>query len=261
MSLQIPTPNSVRYEQLSENQTRVLIEPCYPGYGITLGNALRRVLLSSLPGAAVSAIKVDGIQHEYDVLENVKEDVIEIMMNLKKLRMKVHSDEPVMLELTAKGEKPVTAADIKKNSDVEIANKDLVIATLTDKKAELTMHITVRKGIGYEPVEERVVDKKDIGTMQIDSIFSPVVNVGMAVEHVRVGQRTDYEKVVLDITTDGSMTAQEALSEGLRMLQEQFGAIRPESGELEVKETKEKKKRAKAVAAEETAEKAEKAAE
>ncbi|MBI4090918.1 MAG: DNA-directed RNA polymerase subunit alpha [Candidatus Komeilibacteria bacterium] len=247
--MHIPTPTTVRYTPNGDNKTQVTIEPCYPGYGITIGNALRRVLLSSLPGAAVSAVKINGIQHEYDTVAHMQEDVVEIMMNLKKLRMTVHGDEPLVLELNAKGEKEVTAGDIKKNSQVEIANTDLVIATLTDKKAELSMEITVKKGVGYEPVEERVVDKKDIGTLQIDSIFSPVVNVGFNVEHVRVGQRTDYEKIVLDVTTDGSMSAEQAVTAAVGIIQEQFTAIA--STEPEVKE---KKKRRSSKASAEAAE-------
>lgn len=246
--MHISTPTSVKYTPVGDNKTQVTIEPCYPGYGITIGNALRRVLLSSLPGAAVSSVKINGIQHEYDSLEHVKEDVVEIMMNLKKLRLTIHSDEPVVLQLNVKGEKEATAGDIKKDSQVEIASKDLVIATLTDKKAELSMEITVKKGIGYEPVEERIVDKKDIGALQIDSMFSPVVNVGFNVEHVRVGQRTDYEKIVLDVTTDGSMPAEQAVATAVGIIQEQFSAIA--STEPEIKEKK--KKRSAKVSAEAT---------
>ncbi len=251
MSSAIPTPTTVKYTAGKNNQTDVVIEPCYPGYGTTVGNALRRVLLSSLPGAAVCAIKVNGVQHEYDTLEHVKEDIVQVMMNLKKLRVICHSDEPVTLELHAKGEKEVTAADIKKNADVEVVNTDLVIATLTDKKAELSMEIMVKKGIGYEPVEERVVDKKDIGLMQIDSIFSPIANVGFSIEHTRVGQRTDYEKVVLSVTTDGTMSAEDAVQKCVAILQEQFAAI---AGAEPVKESKKKAKAEKAEKAEKTAE-------
>ena len=227
MATHISTPEHVTYSPLKKtHQTEVTIAPCFPGYGTTIGNALRRVLLSSLPGSAVSAVKIQGIQHEYDTLEHVKEDVVEIIMNLKKLRVKSHSAEPVTLTLSAKGEKEVTAADIKKDSSVDVVSKDLVIATLTDKKAEFTMEITVKQGIGYEPVEERVVDKKDIGTIQIDSIFSPVLNVGFKVEHVRVGQRTDFEKIVLMLTTDGTVEPEAAISTSVEILQEQFNAIR-----------------------------------
>lgn len=253
MLMLIPTPSSITYTDKKNNVTEVTIEPCYPGYGITLGNALRRVLLSSLPGSAVVSIKIQGIQHEYDTLDSVKEDVVEMMMTLKKLRVICHSDEPVTLELQAKGEKQVTAADIKKNSDVEVINKDLVIATLTDKKAELSMEITVKKGIGYEPVEERTVDKKDIGTMQIDSLYSPVINVGFNVEHTRVGQRTDYEKIILDLTTDGTIKAQEAVTAAIGILQEQFAAIAAATPT----ETKATRKKAKAAETETTEEEVE----
>src|SRR3989338_6789186 len=186
MILHIPAPTTIAIKEGKDFRSEVSIEPCYPGYGITLGNALRRVLLSSLPGAAVSAIKVQGIQHEYDTIEHV--------------------------------------------------NEDMVIATLTDKKAELIMEIMVKRGIGYEPVEERVVDKKDIGLMQIDSIFSPIQNTGLNIGHVRVGQRTDYEKVILTITTDGTMSAKEAIASAVTILQEQFAAV------LEAEDAKRSKK-------------------
>ncbi|OGY89872.1 MAG: DNA-directed RNA polymerase subunit alpha [Candidatus Komeilibacteria bacterium RIFCSPHIGHO2_01_FULL_52_14] len=254
----ISVPSNITYREIKANLTEVTIEPCYPGYGTTIGNGLRRVLLSSLAGSAVSAVKIEGIQHEYDTIENMKEDIVEIMMNLKKLRVVSHSDEPVVLELHAKGEKEVTAGDIKKNSDVDVVNKDLVIATLTDKKAELNMEITVKKGIGYEPIEERTVDKKEIGLMQIDSIFSPIQNVGFNIESVRVGQRTDYEKIVLTITTDGSMTAEAAVAAAVVILQDQFAAIT--TAEVNKESAKESKKKAKAAAAE-AAEKAEEASE
>ena len=242
----IPVSSAIKYREVKTNMTEVTIEPCYPGYGVTIGNALRRVLLSSLPGVAVSAVKIQGIQHEYDTVENVKEDVVEIMMNLKKLRVVLHSDEPVVLELHAKGEKKVTAADIKKNAQVDVMSKDLVLATLTDKKAELNMEITIKKGIGYEPIEERTIDKKEIGLMQIDSIFSPIQNVGFNVANVRVGQRTDYEKIVLTITTDGSMTAEEAIKAAVGILQDQFNAII--GAEVSKESAKETKKKAKAAA-------------
>lgn len=237
--MNIPAPHSISFTDKKNNTTEVAIEPCYPGYGVTLGNALRRVLLSSLPGAAVIAIKIEGIQHEYDTVPHVKEDIVEIMMNLKKLRLACHSEEPVTLELSAKGEKVVTAADIKKNADVEISNKDLTIATLTDKKGTLNMEITVKKGIGYEPVEERMIEKKEIGTIQIDAIYSPIQNVGFRTENVRVGQRTDYEKIVLTVTTDGSLPARDAVKQAIELLQQQFNAIsEANTPEKEEKKTK-----------------------
>lgn len=225
MGMHIPTPTNITYNEKKNNLTEVVIEPCYPGYGTTIGNALRRVLLSSLPGSAVTAIKIDGIQHEYDAIDHVKEDIVEIMMNLKKLRLVSHSEEPLKLELSVKGEKIVTAADIKKDSQVEIVNTDLVIANITDKKGEFKAEITVEPGVGYNPVEDRAIDKQDIGTIQIDSIFSPVVNVGFNIELTRVGQRTDYEKIILDVVTDGTIKAKEAIDAAIVLLQEQFAAL------------------------------------
>jgi len=241
MSHSIPAPEHIRYKELKDNQTEVLIEPCYPGYGMTIGNALRRVLLSSLPGSAVCAVKIQGVQHEYDTIEYMKEDFIEMMMHLKNLHVALHSDEPVILTLSAKGEKVVTAGDIKKDSQVDIINKDLVIANLTDKKADLQLEITVKNGIGYEPVEERAVDKKDIGTIQIDSRYSPIVNVGFKVDAVRVGQRTDYEKITLMVTTDGSLTAEDAVNTSIMILQQQFASLITTGDDKPEKKTTKKK--------------------
>jgi DNA-directed RNA polymerase subunit alpha len=253
--MQISTPTTIQFTDKKNNLTEVVIEPCYPGYGITIGNALRRVLLSSLPGSAVSAVKIDGVQHEYDTLDHVKEDAVEILMNLKKLRIVSYSEEPVTLILSAKGEKEVKAAEIKKNSDVDVINKDLIIATLTDKKANLNMEITVKQGMGYEPVEDRVVEKKEIGVIQIDALYSPIVNVGFNIEHVRVGQRTDYEKVILMLTTDGSTKPDEAIAASINILQNQFTAISDASGQTK------KQKKAKPAATAKAAEEEEKAEE
>ena len=208
-----------------EHSATLVVEPCYYGYGTTLGNALRRVLLSSLPGAAVTAVKIDGASHEFAGLENVKEDILEVILNLKELRMKVHSDEPVRLSLNTKGEKKVTAADIDANADVEIANPDLVIATLTDKKAELNMEIIVEKGRGYVPVEEREDEKPELGTIAVDAVFSPVREVGYKVENARVGDVTNYDKLVMDIETDGTITPKEAVDQSVKVLLDYFSLL------------------------------------
>ncbi|MBU1028876.1 DNA-directed RNA polymerase subunit alpha, partial [Patescibacteria group bacterium] len=196
----------------------LVVEPCYYGYGTTLGNALRRVLLSSLPGAAVTAVKIDGASHEFSALKGVKEDVLEIILNLKELRLKIHSKEPVRLSLSAKGDKKVTGADIDPNSDVEIANPELLIATLTDKKSEFNMEIIVEPGRGYVPVEERDNEKPELGTIAVDAVFSPVREVGYRVENARVGDVTNYDKLVMDIETDGTITPKEAVSQAVNIL-------------------------------------------
>lgn len=238
-----PTNITVTEDRDNKNRATVIIEPCYPGYGITIGNALRRALLSSLPGAAVIAFKVKGVQHEFSTLAGVKEDIVELMMNLKQLRLKVASEEPVELLLSAKGEKPVTAGDIKKNADVEIINPDLVICNLTEKSAVLEMKIWVARGIGYVPTEEQKEVEPEVGVIQIDALYSPVERVGFKKENVRVGERTDYDKLMLDIETDGSLTPKEAVEQAAAILVEQF-TFMASGEEIEsietVKENKEK---------------------
>ncbi len=222
MSL-ITLPEKIEIKDQGDNRYQAIIGPCYPGFGVTLGNSLRRVLLSSLPGAAVTAFKIEGAQHEFDSVDHVKEDLVEIMLNLKKLRLKLFGDEPVVLNIEAKGEKVVTAADIKKNSAVEIMNKDLVIANLTDKNAKFNVEITVDRGIGYVTVEQRGDKAKlPIGTVAIDSSFSPVLNVGFDIVNVRVGEMTNYEQLTMDILTDGTVDGTQAIVQGAGILAEHF---------------------------------------
>lgn len=221
----IPLPNKLEIKEAKNNKAEVVIEPCYPGYGVTLGNALRRTLLSSIEGAAVTSFKLKGVMHEFSTLPNVKEDAVEIILNLKRIRLKVHSDGPVKLNLKVKGEKTVTAGDIEKNSDVEVINKNQVIATLTDKSAELDMELFAQKGMGYVTVEDRAKEKAELGVIVIDTLYSPVANVGFEVDNVRVGDRTDYDKITLKIETDGSLTPQEALEKAASILVEHYNMI------------------------------------
>ncbi|PIW37459.1 MAG: DNA-directed RNA polymerase subunit alpha, partial [Candidatus Kerfeldbacteria bacterium CG15_BIG_FIL_POST_REV_8_21_14_020_45_12] len=199
--MDIILPNKIEAIDQEHNRATIAISPCYPGYGTTLGNALRRVLLSSLAGGAVTAMKIKGVDHEFSTLPNVKEDVVEIILNMKSLRFRVHSDEPVEIELTAKGEMLATGKDFAKNSEVEVMNPDQVIATLTDKDAEFTVKAIVRKGRGYVPVEDRDDEELDVGYIAIDSVYTPVRNVNYRTEHVRVGQMTNYDRLLLDIVT------------------------------------------------------------
>lgn len=208
-----------------EHSATLTVEPCYYGYGTTLGNALRRVLLSSLPGAAVTAVKIEGASHEFAGIDGVKEDVLEIILNLKELRMKVHANEPVRLNLSAKGAKKVTAADIQADAEVEIANPDLLIATLTDKQTELNMEIIVERGRGYVPVEEREEEKPELGVIAVDAVFSPVREVGYRVENARVGDVTNYDKLVMDIETDGTITPKEAVDQSVKILLDYFSLL------------------------------------
>lgn len=193
------------------------IEPLHHGYGTTVGNSLRRVLLSSLPGAAVTAMKIKGVQHEFSAVTGVKEDVLEIMLNLKQMRMKVHSEEPVTLKLTANKAGELTASAIAPNADVEIQNGDLVLCTLTDDIA-FEMDITVSRGRGYLPTEEREHATTEIGVIAIDAMFSPVRQVGIRVENTRVGEITNYDKLMLNILTDGTVSPQEAVEHATKIL-------------------------------------------
>lgn len=219
-------PSSITYEQGQRpNEGVLVIEPCFHGYGTTLGNALRRVLLSSLPGAAVTAVKIKGVNHEFQAIENVKEDALEIILNLKLLRVRLFSDEPIVLKLSVTGEKAVTAADIEPNADVEIVNPELHLATLTDTKAKMEMEITVRKGRGYSSTEERAGQTSDLGTIAIDALFSPVRNVGYRVEDTRVGEITNYDKLTMTIETDGTIDPQDAVQQSAQLLIEHFSLL------------------------------------
>lgn len=224
-------PSSFKVEETGKpNEARIIIEPCFHGYGTTLGNAFRRVLLSSLPGAAVTAVKIRSGSHEFSTIEHVQEDMVEIILNLKQLRLRVFSPETVKLTLEAKGEGEVTAAQIVVTSDVEIINPDLHLATLTHKQAKLEMEIFVEQGRGYVPVEEKDRKKLDFGTIAIDSIFTPVLNVGYKVDLVRVGEITNFEKVILTIETDGTMTPVKAIIQATEILLDHFNLILKEFG-------------------------------
>ena len=219
-------PSSIRFEAGERPfEGTLIVEPCFHGYGTTLGNALRRVLLSSLTGAAVTAVKIKGVSHDFQPIENVKEDALKIILNLKMLRLKVFSDQPVKLTLKASGEKTVTASDIEANAEVEVMNPDLEIATLTDKKATLEMELTVGRGRGYLPTEERINEHHDIGTIAIDALFSPVRNVGYRVENTRVGEITNYDKLIMTIETDGTITAEQAVRESAKVLIDHFSLL------------------------------------
>ncbi len=215
----------------NENRATLVISPCFQGYGTTLGNALRRVLLSSLPGAAVTAAKIKGVEHEFAAIPGVKEDGLEVILNLKQLRLRKFTDEPVRLTIKKKGEGEVTAADIETTSDVEIANKDLHIATITDKKAEFEMEIIVGNGRGYGTVEEREGEEKEIGLIGIDAVYTPVREVGYSVENIRVGDVTNFDKLVMEIETDGTITPEESVDQSVKILLDHFSLIQTR-GEL-----------------------------
>jgi DNA-directed RNA polymerase subunit alpha len=196
------------------------IEPLEAGYGMTLGNALRRVLLSSLPGAAVTSIRIEGVQHEFQDIPHVMEDVTDIVLNIKKLRLRSFSDHAVSMRLEVSGERIVTAADILAPSTVEIVNPDLYIATLDNENAHLEMELVVESGKGYVPADSK--EDQPIGVIPVDAIYTPVQKVNYNVEHTRVGQMTNYDKIVLDIWTDGTIPPDEALRQSADILVRHF---------------------------------------
>lgn len=222
----IPLPLKPRLTSHQGNQGVFEIDALSPGYGQTLGNGLRRVLLSSLPGAAITSIKIAGVDHEFSTIPNVYENVVDILLNLKQVRVALHTDEPQLITLSAKGERQVTAAFIKAPSQVTVVNPDCHIATLTDKKAEIDIEMTVERGMGYVPVSDRhEKGKVPIGTIALDAIFAPVRKVNYSVEDMRVGDRTDYNKLRIEIETDGTITPADALKEAAKILAAQFEAL------------------------------------
>lgn len=220
-------PSKIRFEHGERPHEGVLtVEPCAQGYGTTLGNALRRVLLSSLPGAAVTAVKIRGVEHEFSTMTHVKEDVLEIILNLKALRMKLFSEEPVKLSLMVKGQKDVTAADFTKDAQVEIVNPELHVASLTDASASMEMEVWVAPGRGYQTTEERLKEKMELGVIAIDALFSPVLNVSYKVEATRVGEKTDFDKLILRVETDGTVDALDATKQALAILQDYLNVLK-----------------------------------
>jgi DNA-directed RNA polymerase subunit alpha len=218
----ISLPTNFTVEADGDAKATFSIEPCFPGYGSTLGNSLRRVLLSSVPGAAVTAVKIKNASHEFTTIPGVAEDVVEIILNLKALRLKVHSDEPVKVTLVSDGEGKVTAANIEKNADVEVVNPQHYICKVTDPKVTVEMELTVEKGRGYTPVEMRDKENPEIGTMLVDAIFSPVRNVGFDVESMRVGQMTNYDRLRITVETDKTITPVDAMRYATEVLSEHF---------------------------------------
>ena len=228
---------------IEKKGNRVLfeIEALYPGYGVTIGNVLRRVLLSSLPGAAVTQMKIKGVHHEFSTIPGVLEDVVNIMLNLKQLRFQIFTDEPQKATLKIKGEKTVKGSDFKFSSQVKLINKDCHVATLTDKKAELEMEIQIEKGLEYEPAERRKKEKLEIGTISIDAIYTPIRRVSYQTENMRVGERTDFDRLKLEIETDGTITPEEAFYQASGILIKHFSLF-SENIKKEIPSPPEKKK-------------------
>ena len=201
------------------------IDNLYPGYGHTLGNSLRRIILSSLPGAAITQVKIDGANHEFSVLDGVKEDVLTILLNLKRIRLSLHGDEPVTITLKKSGVGTVTAADLIVPTQVEILNPEQPIAEITAKGTSLEMEILVEKGLGYVPREIHQKDKVDVGTIALDAVFTPIRRANYEVENMRVGDRTDYNRLRVSIETDGTFTPREALEKAIEIMVHQLSAV------------------------------------
>ncbi len=208
----------VEYAELSDTYGKFIVEPLDRGFGVTLGNALRRVLLSSISGAAVTSVKIEGVLHEFSTIPGVVEDVTQIILNLKELTLRLHTDKPKLLRLDVKGKKDVSAADIQEDAEVDILNPTLHIATLDKKDAKLAMELVVERGKGYVPAEKHRKSEHVIGVIPIDSIFSPIQKVNYAVEDTRAGHATDLDRLVFEVWTDGSIRPDEAIQEGARVL-------------------------------------------
>lgn len=224
MSNIIHTPSVVSVDEHSDTSATFGVEPLHSGYGMTLGNSIRRVLLSSISGAAVTGFKVQGASHEFTTVPGVKEDVVDIMLNLKGLRFRVFADEPQTLRISKKGKGVVTAADIAANSNVEIVNPDHVIATIDDDKADFVMDLIVEVGRGYRTIEETAT-KRSTDYIALDAIFSPVHRVRYKVENTRVGQMTNLDKLIITVDTDGSISPRDAFEEASAILVNQYTAL------------------------------------
>lgn len=224
MSKTIHTPQLANIDEHSSVSATFIIEPLHTGYGMTLGNSLRRVLLGSISGAAITAFKVEGATHEFTTLKGVKEDVVDIMLNLKGLRFKIYGEEAQTLRITKKGKGAVTGADVETNADVEVVNKNHVICNIDDDKASVVMDIVVEVGRGYRSIEESTVAKNS-DMIAVDALFSPVMRVRYKVEDTRVGQITNLDKLSLTIDTDGSITPKDAFEEAAAILINQYTAL------------------------------------
>ena len=224
MSSTIHTPSLVKVDDHSATSATFAVEPLHNGYGMTLGNSLRRVLLSSIAGAAVTSFKIEGITHEFTSVPGVKEDIVDIMLNLKSIRFRVYGSDTQNLRIIKSGKGVVTAKDIQTNADVEIVNPDQVIATIDDAKGKLTVDLVVEVGRGYRTIEEGAA-KKPSDMIAVDAIFSPVLRVRYKVENTRVGQATDLDRLLLTVDTDGSISPQDAFEEASAILLNQYTAL------------------------------------
>ena len=225
MSKLIHNPALAEVQDQSETAATFVIKPIEPGYGNTLGNSLRRVLLSSIRGAAVVAFKIEGVNHEFTTVSGVKEDVVDIMLNLKNIRFKAHTDQPVELRLEKTGAGVVTAADISASADVEVVNPDQIIATIDDAKTKLAIDLVVESGHGYRTIEQSSEDRLHSDMVALDAVFSPVLRVRYKVDNTRVGQNSNLDRLDLTVETDGSISPREAFEEAAAILVNQYTAL------------------------------------
>jgi len=225
MSKVIHNPALANIDETSTTSATFSIEPLHAGYGNTLGNSLRRVLLSSIKGAAIVAFRIEGASHEFTTVEGVKEDVVDIMLNLKNIRVKVHSDQPIELRLEKKGAGTITAGDIKTTADVEIIDPTQIIATVDDPKKTVVMDLVVEAGRGYRTIEESSEDRLHSDMIALDAVFSPVLRVRYKVASTRVGQETNLDKLDISVETDGSISPREAFEEAAAILVNQYTAL------------------------------------
>jgi DNA-directed RNA polymerase subunit alpha len=241
--INIPLAKKIEEKEISENKSEFHVGPLYPGFGLTLGNALRRVLLSSLGGAAIEAVKIDGVEHEFSIIDWVQEDVVDIILNLKQVRIKMSDElvqniletgEDLKLVISQTGAKKITAGNFEKVSGIEIANPDLHLMTMTDKASKLELSVHVGYGLGYSAFESREDKNYEVGTIKMDASYSPVVRIGYDIENVRVGRVTNWDKIVMNIETDGTVDCKEAFDASVGILINQFGAL------VATQETKEK---------------------
>jgi len=237
----IPLPNLPKIIKKQGNKAVFEIEGLYPGYGVTISNTLRRVLLSSLEGAAITQVKIKGVSHEFSTIPGVLEDVVIILLNLKKIRFKSFSDEPQQVVIKQKGEKVVKAGDFEVPPQLEIKNPEAPVASLTSKSAQLQIEALVEKGVGYQSIEQREEKKREIGMIPIDAVFTPVKRVSFRVENMRVGKRTDFDKLEMEIETDGTISPEEAFLNASEILLKHFSLFSESRGKVK-KETKEEKK-------------------
>ena len=225
MSKLIHNPALAEIQDLSDNVATFVVKPLEPGYGNTLGNSLRRVLLSSINGAAIVAFKIDGVSHEFTAIEGVKEDVVDIMLNLKNIKFKAHTDSPVELRLEKTGAGVITAADIQASADMEVVNPDQIIATIDDAKTKFVMDLVVESGHGYKTIEESSEDRIHGDMIAVDAIFTPVLRVRYKVDNTRVGQVSNLDKLNITIETDGSLSPREAFEQASAILANQYTAL------------------------------------